>query len=145
MKGHTYALYISDTTIAPMSPDSDSETGGAGVPLIESLSPSPEPTSTKRKADDQDRPTSKRAAKRKKNTAGKDDEDDGYDLDAGLNLTIAHMDSQLMADHLAQRTKRFQSDSISLVELEDIRIPGKLPLRAACELSAWLTSTKQQA
>ena len=52
---------------------------------------------------------------------------EGYtlDLDRGLNLAIAKMDSRLLADYVFERTKRFFPD-FSLVELEDRFIPGIL-------------------
>lgn len=104
---------------------SDSEDQGAGVPLLEPLSPSPElQTSGKRKRNADGKPESKRAAKRKKTKKPKDIEDDALDVEAGLNHAIAQMDSQLMADHIAQRTGRFQSD-LSTMELDELRIPGR--------------------
>ena len=114
---------------------SDIEDDTAGVPLLESLSPSPDPTSTKRKRETEAPTESKRAAKRRKSKKPKDIADDALDLEAGLNHAIAHMDSQLLADHIAQRTKRFQTD-LSLVELDDLRIPGK---RAQCFSGTGLT------
>ncbi|KAF2208249.1 hypothetical protein CERZMDRAFT_114759 [Cercospora zeae-maydis SCOH1-5] len=50
-----------------------------------------------------------------------DIDDSALDVDKGINTAIAQMDSQLMADYLAQRTKRFQPD-LSLVEAEDWRL-----------------------
>lgn len=104
---------------------SDSEHEGGGVPLLEPLSPSasPEPSSNKRKRDADGKEESKRAAKRKKAKKPKDIEDDALDVEKGVNQAIAHMDAQLMADHIAQRTKRFHSD-LSLMELEDLHVPG---------------------
>lgn len=107
---------------------SDSEDIGAGVPLVEALSRSTSPEAsepTKRKREDEAPAESKRAAKRRKSKKPKDIADDALDLEAGVNHAIAHMDSQLLADHIAQRTKRFQSD-LSLVELDDLRVSGKL-------------------
>ncbi|EME38800.1 hypothetical protein DOTSEDRAFT_180706 [Dothistroma septosporum NZE10] len=105
---------------------SDSE-DQAGVPLIEDLSDSPKPqksksTKRKREADDE----SKKAARKKKRTKKKPDDVDDSSLDSelGINRSIARMDSQLMADHIAQRTRRFQPD-LSAVELEDVHIPAK--------------------
>lgn len=109
---------------------SDTEEGGVGVPLLEPLSPStsPEPRSSggKRKRDDEAATAteSKRAAKRNKSKKPKDIADDALDMEAGLNHAIAHMDSQLLADHVAQRTKRFHND-LSMVELEDRHVPGR--------------------
>lgn len=109
---------------------SDNDSDKAGVPLIEDVSDSDNPTSKtteKRKRDnDDDAPVeSKRAAKRKKAKKPKDVQDQALDEAQGVNHAIAHMDSSLMADHIAQRTKRFKPD-LSLVEVEDMHVPGKL-------------------
>jgi protein CMS1 len=53
----------------------------------------------------------------------KDLDDEALDVDLGVNHAIAHMDSRLMADHIAQRTKRFRPE-LSLVEVEDVHVPG---------------------
>lgn len=110
---------------------SDSDSEQAGVPLIEDISDSDAPATsnaTKRKREndnDNDAPTeSKRAAKRKKAKKPKDVQDDALDEEKGVNHAIAHMDSSLMADHIAQRTKRFKPD-LSLVEAEDLHVPCK--------------------
>lgn len=117
---------------------SDTEEGGVGIPLLEPLSPSasPEPETrslgSKRKREDGDEDeapaTQTKAAKRKKAKNAKkakqpkDIEEDALDLEAGVNHAIAHMDSQLLADHVAQRTKRFHTE-LSDMELEDMHIP----------------------
>lgn len=110
---------------------SDSDSDNAGIPLIEPLSDSdtaPIPSRHKRKRttteDDAPEPQSKRAAKRNKSKKPKDVDDAALDLTLGINHAIAHMDPQLTADHVAQRTKRFQPD-LSTVELEDTYIPEK--------------------
>ncbi|KAK5679312.1 Protein cms1 [Elasticomyces elasticus] len=115
---------------------SDSDDGNSGVPLVERLpnsaSPEPQP-SAKRKREDDAKPESKRAAKRKKNTKKpKDVEDDALDVELGVNNAIGHMDSRLLADHIAQRSKRFQPD-MSMVEAEDIHIPE----RAILDTTSW--------
>lgn len=50
---------------------------------------------------------------------------EGKDLDLvqGLNLNIAKLDSRLLADYVAKRTKWF-SPNLSLVELEEMYISG---------------------
>ena len=105
---------------------SDSDDGQSGVPLIEEVSPPPQsPTKRKRSADDaeeNEKPQSKRSAKKKKTKKPADVVDDALDTELGLNNAIAHMDSKLMADHVAQRTKRFQPD-LSLVEVEELFLP----------------------
>lgn len=100
---------------------SDSE-DNAGVPLVEPLSDSASPKpqiSTKRKRDAE----GKKSAKRRKLKKPKDVEDDALDAELGVNHAIGKMDDSLMADHIAQRTRRFRSE-LSLVEAEDIHIPG---------------------
>lgn len=103
---------------------SDSE-DGAGVPLIEpsfSRSPSAEAGGKRKREDDSKQ--SKRA-KRRKNKKPKNIDDQDLNEELGLNLGIARMDSQLLADYMAQRTKRFEPD-LSTVELEDRYVPGML-------------------
>ena len=102
--------------------------------LEQSLAPvgsqSPPPT-TKRKRSNTggDVAVAVKPAKRKKankaNKANKarPDEDQNLDLGLGLNLAIGKLDSRLLADYVAQRTKRFATD-LSHVELEDEHIPG---------------------
>lgn len=105
---------------------SDSDGGQGGIPLIENISPSPSPeaTSSKRKREDDSKPTSKRAAKKQKQTKKpKDIDDEALDAEAGVNHAIGYMDSKLVADHVAQRTRRHQPD-LSMVEVEDLYIPG---------------------
>lgn len=101
------------------SPNSASE-------LRESPHPHPSPQNGKRKRSaDNEVPeiTVKKVAKRTKAKKAKPDEEDNLDLDQGLNLAIGRLDSRLLADYVAQRTKRFSAD-LSLVELEDRHIPG---------------------
>jgi protein CMS1 len=50
-------------------------------------------------------------------------EEDDLDISMGINKSFAHMDSQLLADYVAQRTRKFESD-LSSVELEDRYISG---------------------
>ncbi|KAL5906511.1 Protein cms1 [Pyricularia oryzae] len=64
----------------------------------------------------------KQNAKKGKRAAVQDD-DSLLDLDAGLNLAIANMDSQLLSDYLAQQTTRFGTD-LSSVELADLHVPA---------------------
>jgi protein CMS1 len=108
---------------------SDSDSEQAGVPLIEDVSDSDAPATSnaaKRKRETEtDAPVeSKRAAKRKKSKKPKDVQDEALDEEKGVNHAIAHMDSNLMADHIAQRTKRFKPD-LSIVEAEDLHVPCK--------------------
>ena len=64
------------------------------------------------------KPKRKRTKKSKKN-----DEDSDIDFVRSINLRLGRLDAQLIADHIAKQTKRFDSD-LSLVELEDRRISG---------------------
>jgi hypothetical protein len=58
-------------------------------------------------------------------------EDEGdLDVEAGLNLAFARMDGQLVADHIAQKTRRFGTD-LSPVELSDLYISGE------CLTASW--------
>lgn len=115
---------------------SDTDGDNAGVPLIEDFTETDAPTtSTKRKREeDTEKPESKRAAKRKKSKSKKpkDVDDEGLDTELGVNHAIARMDSGLLADHIAQRTKRFQPD-LSAVEAEDLHLPEK----GILDTSAW--------
>ena len=102
---------------------SDSE-DQAGLPLIENLSDSDapaQPISNKRKRDAE----GKKSAKRRKLKKPKDVDDEALDVELGVNHAIAHMDSRLMADHVAQRVRRFQPE-LSLVEVEERYIPGMI-------------------
>ena len=63
--------------------------------------------------------------KRKRSQNSKSDEDCTLDVDRGLNLAIAKLNNQLLADYIALQTKRFFPD-LSLVELEDKFISGIL-------------------
>ncbi|KAK5113141.1 hypothetical protein LTR85_010959 [Meristemomyces frigidus] len=108
-----------------------------GVPLFEDVSDSGSAggaalPSAKRKRDDDSKPESKRAAKRKKMKKPKDVDDEALDVELGVNHAIAHMDSRLMADHIAQRTKRFQPD-MSMMEVEDSYVPEK----AILDTTSW--------
>jgi protein CMS1 len=99
-------------------------------PLIERLSPTPGPNehaktlgSTKRKRETAQEPSSEKAAKRPKGKKTKVIDEDEFDTDLGINNSFSHMDNQLLADYVAQRTRQYEGD-LSLVELEDKYIPG---------------------
>lgn len=77
----------------------------------------PERTAKKRRA-----PEDGGAKKKRKNPVREDEED--LDVEAGLNRSFERMDSQLVADHIAQKTSRFGTD-LSSVELSDLYISGK--------------------
>ena len=61
------------------------------------------------------------ASKRKKRSEAF--EDSALDLKLHVNRNIAMMDGRLLADYVAQRTRRFTSD-LSLIELGDQYLPG---------------------
>ncbi|KAG0650236.1 cms1 [Hyphodiscus hymeniophilus] len=105
-------------------------------PLIEQPGVSPEPedlttTSKKRKRGDLEQ-TTKKAVKKTKAKRGKTDEDDEIDTETRINKAFAHMDNQLLADYVAQRTRKYESD-LSSVELED----KYLPTTAIQDTTAW--------
>lgn len=114
----------------------DSDSDQAGVPLIEDLPDSDAPQKSKsskrkREANDADIDSKKAAKKaRRKLKKPKDVDDADLDSELGINKAIGHMNSSLMADHIAQRTKRFQPE-LSLVEAEDWRIPGNAVLQTS--------------
>ncbi|EMC98418.1 hypothetical protein BAUCODRAFT_32456 [Baudoinia panamericana UAMH 10762] len=114
---------------------SDSEDDQNGVPLLEDF-PEPgtaeQPPSAKRKRDDEEKTESKRAAKRKKFKKAATLDDETLDLELGLNHAIAYMDGRLVADHIAQRTKRFRPD-LSMLEAEELHISAQ----AITETSTW--------
>lgn len=105
---------------------SDSESAG-GVPLLESASRSPSPSTEKLgKRKREDKPPVKKAKKQKKEKRTKkpkDIDEDDLDADLGINHAISRMDGQLLVDYVAQRTKRFETD-LSAVELEDLYLPS---------------------
>jgi protein CMS1 len=97
-------------------------------PLLERLSATPEPdpktlgpTSKKRKRGVVEQ-GAKKAARKAKSTKNTVDEDE-LDVDIGINRAFSHMDNQLLADYIAQRTRKYESD-LSSIELEDKHIPG---------------------
>lgn len=105
---------------------SDTESS-IGIPNMSSSS-SPAPgVSRKRKRVAKSSDTVEKTVKRKKKRKADAAEDGDLDIELGLNNAIGRMDSQLVADYVAQRTKRFSGD-LSLVELEDRHIPGRQTL-----------------
>ncbi len=99
-------------------------------PLLERLSVTPEPdsksadpTSKKRKRGVVEQ-GAKKAAKKTKSKKNAVDEDE-LDIEVGINKAFSHMDNQLLADYIAQRTRKYESD-LSSIELEDKHIPGIL-------------------
>lgn len=108
-----------------------------GEPLLESLSDSStsqrNPTQKRKRKQGGSEPQPKDAAakpsaKRRKLKKPKDIDDAALDAELGVNLAVARMDGGLLADHLAQRTRRFRPE-LSLVEMEDLHIPGMADCR----------------
>lgn len=102
--------------------DSDTVTGNLLLPPS-SVSASPPSTKRRREYDGEGEvtPAARRKAKKPKKAKPADDAD--VDLENGVNNALGRMDNRLLADYVAQKTKRFES-SLSLVELEDKHIPG---------------------
>lgn len=107
--------------------DSDAE---GGIPLIEPEFDS-NPDSKKRKREDG--PSEKDAAKAEKKRAKRRNQKklkakaiDNEQLDEKLSVNHAfeHMDSQLLADYINQRTRLYGKE-LSTVELEDRFLPGR--------------------
>ncbi|KAL2065428.1 hypothetical protein VTL71DRAFT_3098 [Oculimacula yallundae] len=96
-------------------------------PLLERMSSSPEPETTKDSSKKRKRGEveqgAKKAAKKAKSKKVKAVEEDELDLEAGINKAFSHMDSQLLADYVAQRTRKHESD-LSTIELEDKYLPA---------------------
>lgn len=102
-------------------------------PRFERLSATPESdsvplkTSKKRKrSSEKDSGNKKAEGKSNSKKAKAQAEDEDLDLTAGLNNAFSRMNNQLLADYLAQRTRKYESD-LSGVELEDKYIAGKSP------------------
>lgn len=121
---------------------SDEESGN-GVPLIEplyrSVSPSDKNSGKRKRDDENDGKKAKKKKKTFKKKVPKDINDDDLDEKLGLNLAIGRMDGQLLVDHVAQRTKRFEPD-LSTVEMEDRYLPG---MRCKCSLASFSNTAQQ--
>lgn len=63
--------------------------------------------------------------KRSKRRRLHQDHQQKLDLDHGVNVDVAKMDTHLLANYVAQHTKRFRVE-FSSVELEDLQLPGTL-------------------
>ena len=77
------------------------------------------------KRDREDNSEAREPKKKKQKKAKRIDlqEEETLEWEKGVNTGIGNMDSNLLADYVAQRTKHFAAD-LSAVELEDRRIPG---------------------
>lgn len=67
---------------------------------------------------------STRPIKEKRAKKLKEGEDETLDLEQGVNTSIGKYDNRLLADFVAQRTKRFDP-GLTLLELEHRYIPGR--------------------
>lgn len=94
-------------------------------PLIERLSASPEAEGSKRASKKRKRTAAEQDSKKagKKTKKSKAIEEDEIDVELGINNAFSHMDNQLLADYLAQRTRKYEDD-LSAIELEDKYIAG---------------------
>ena len=88
------------------------------------------PSDRKRKRDEEK--TGAKSSKRKKRARRKITDEDNFDEQQGLNLAIAQMDSQLLVDHIAKQTKKFEPNMPAL-EMEDRYIPA----RAVLDTTSW--------
>ncbi|KAG9231675.1 U3-containing 90S pre-ribosomal complex subunit-domain containing protein [Amylocarpus encephaloides] len=77
----------------------------------------------KRKRGSKVQVSAKEVAKRPKTKQEKNGEEDGLNLELGINTTFSHMNNQLVADLLAQKTRKYQND-LSSIELGDKNIPA---------------------
>lgn len=61
--------------------------------------------------------------KHKKRKTRAEQEDETIDIALGINTLFSRMDSQLLADYLAQKTSRFGTE-LSPIELSDLSVPA---------------------
>lgn len=78
----------------------------------------------KRPAPDAGGPSVTTNKKKRKRVHQQEHDEADLDVEAGLNRAFERMDSQLLADHIAQKTTRFATD-LSSVELSDLYISGE--------------------
>jgi protein CMS1 len=72
------------------------------------------------------------SSKRKKKARRKITAEEIFDEELGVNTAIGQMDSQLLVDHVAKRTKKFEPN-VSAVEMENRYIP----IRAVLDTTSW--------
>ena len=92
---------------------------------VSNLSKSPSPLASIKRKSDASNDSSKKRIKTKKAKSASFVADEKLDFENGINTTLSKLDGRLLADYVAQKTKRFGGD-LSLVELEDMHIPGKI-------------------
>lgn len=83
-----------------------------------------EKKAAKRPAADAGGPSATTNKKKRKRMHQQEHDEADLDVDARLNHAFERMDSQLLADHIAQKTTRFATD-LSSVELSDLYISGE--------------------
>lgn len=89
--------------------------------------PAPKAKSKKRARDDGNNNNDGSSSRNKRRRATAFEQEDlDLDLEAGLNTKIALLDSMLLADHLAQKTRRFGTD-LKPVELSALDISREFP------------------
>lgn len=88
------------------------------------------PSNRKRNRDEEEAGT--RLSKRKKKARRKITAEEVIDEELGVNTAIGQMDSQLLSDYVAKRTKKFEPN-MSAVEMEDRYIPT----RAVLDTTSW--------
>jgi protein CMS1 len=107
-------------------------------PLLEvSVSEAQELHKTKRPESKRKRGLEQLSRKSTRTATSKRVKTDDLDAEMSVNTAFSRMDSELLADYVAQRTRKYESD-LSVVELQDKYIPGT---RAASKLweRTWLT------
>jgi len=88
------------------------------------------PSDRKRNRDEEE--VGPKSSKRKKKARRKISAEDIFDEELGVNTAIGQMDSQLLVDHIAKRTKKFESN-VSAVEMENRYIP----IQAILDTTSW--------
>lgn len=122
---------------------SDHEEGG-GVPLLENLpsvTPSPSPPPQPSPKGKRKRPTEdfgsekpdKSKRKRERREMHRTFDEMNLDVENGLNKAYSAMTPALLADALSRATRRFFGSEMSVVELEDLKVPE----RAILDTSSW--------
>ena len=106
-----------------MDEDSSVRVRDGSLERHSSSSPGPLKQNLKRRLDEDKVQAHGHATQKKRRRKSGREADPNVDIEGGLNLAIAKMDSNLLADHIAQKTNRLEPN-LSLVELEDRRLPG---------------------
>ena len=78
----------------------------------------------KRKLEDAEAPQPSKRSRKRNRTKKSQYADEDIDETNGLNLALARMNPDLLADYVGKKTKRFE-DKATLIELEERRIPGE--------------------